>query len=930
MPQTPSAPSGSTRVAAFALAAAATVSLSPALAQDPVQSPPADWPMYSRDLAGTRFSPLTQITAVNVATLAEAWSVPVARSADDADDAPGPSGNPQATPIVVAGVMYLPVRGNQVLALDAATGSELWRSTLPAPNGTTARGVGYWPGDDEHGARILVTAGPTLVALDAATGAPARGFGQDGVVQIAVPWNGVPLVYEHLAILGATAGEVALAEPGDTRAFDVRTGEPVWSFHTVPLPDEKGHETWLDAGWRNRSGVNVWAWYMTLDAERGILYMPLGSAAGNYWGGDRPGDNLFANSIVAVDAATGRYRWHFQTVHHDLWDLDMPNPPVLLDLANGRRTRPALVSIGKTAYAFILDRVTGEPVFGVEERLVPAGSVPGEWYAPTQPFPVKPAEPLARVEFVKERDMVRPEDTSAQHAAACEALWEKSGGFHNAGPYTPFVFHAEGAPPRSSIQLPGAGGGVNWGGVAADPARGIVFAHAHDTSLVGWIETKRPGGNYGRGTQGSTIPYDRGSVDGAGPYFTFSAPLTNDAGETVATLPCTRPPWSRLVALDANTGEIVWQSTLGITEALPPEKQLTGGSGSAGPTATAGGLVFVGATNDRRFRAFDAATGAERWSVELEANVNANPMTYLGNDGRQYVAVVAGDTLVAFAQALPARLDAQDGAACGRACLADVLTRYLDSLVAHDPRMAPLADGARFTEDTIEMPVGEGLWKTASKLRPFRTDFLDVREGTAAVHAVIEENGVPVLFAARLKVVNRRITEIETMVVRNQQEGVLFAPDSLAQPSAAMIAAPPNAQLLPRDAMIELALRYPEGLRIGSFEESDVPFAPGAYRLENGVRMGGPGCTFQPPSCENLRSQPLPTLAEIEASVAAVDEENGTVLLRMDFGRGSLPGPQSEGQSLVTFEAFKIYGGQVHAVEAFFEGMPANTPSGWE
>jgi hypothetical protein len=270
-----------------------------------------------------------------------------------------------------------------------------------------------------------------------------------------------------------------------------------------------------------------------------------------------------------------------------------------------------------------------------------------------------------------------------------------------------------------------------------------------------------------------------------------------------------------------------------------------------------------------------------------------------------------------------------DDVDCDRACLADTMTRFLDSLVAHDPKLAPLADDARFTEDAVELPIGEGLWKTASRLRPFRTDFLDVRDGTAAVHAVIEENGAPVLFAARLKVVDRQITEIETMVVRSQQEGALWAPDALAAPSAAMIATPPRDALMPREAMIELALRYPEGLRVGSFETSDVPFAPGAYRLENGVRMAGPGCTFMPPSCENLRTQRLPTLAGITASVAAVDEENGTVLLRMDFGPGSLPGPQSAGKSLVTFEAFKVYGGQVHAVEAIFEGMPANTPSGW-
>lgn len=215
-----------------------------------IAAPPldADWPMYSRDFAGTRFSPLADIDAANVNRLAQAWSVPVARAAGDASDAPGASGNPQATPIVVDGVMYLPVRGNEVLALDAASGKERWRSALPAPLATTARGVAYWPGDGTLPPRILVTAGPALVALDARTGAPAQGFGRDGVVQIAVPWNGVPLIYKNVAILGATLGEVQLAEPGDTRAFDVRTGARVWDFHTVPLPGERGHETWLDNG----------------------------------------------------------------------------------------------------------------------------------------------------------------------------------------------------------------------------------------------------------------------------------------------------------------------------------------------------------------------------------------------------------------------------------------------------------------------------------------------------------------------------------------------------------------------------------------------------------------------------------------------------------------------------------------------------------
>jgi quinoprotein glucose dehydrogenase len=639
-----------------------------------------DWPMYSRDLTGSRFSPLAEINVGNVAQLTQAWSVtltmpagrrgggapapapgavpgaapgaaPAGRAGGAANEGDGePAGsNPQVTPIVIDGVMYLPARGNQVLALDADTGTEIWRYQMPASVSTTARGVAYWPGEAGMAPRILLTAGPRLLALDAQTGRPAAGFGRDGFAEIMVPWNGSPVIYKHVAILGAYPGEVPLGPTGDTRAFDVRTGKKLWQFQTVPLPGQPGHETWLDYGWRDRSGTNVWAYYMTLDAERGILYMPVSSPAGNYWGGDRPGANLFGNSIVAIDAETGKYRWHFQTVHHDLWDFDMPSPPVLVDITQNGRRIPALVSIGKTGYMFILNRVTGKPIFGVEERPVAKGNVPDEWYSPTQPFPVKPARPFARVEFNKERDMVRAEDTSAQHVAECQALWDKSGGFHNAGPYTPWLFHEEGAPPRSSVQFPGAGGGVNWGGPAADPRSGLVFINAHDSSLAGWLERKKPGLNYGRNTEGSTQPYDRGSVNGPGPYFSFTAPLKDDTGRTVANLPCWRPPWAKLVAVNANTGDVAWEVPLGLTEALAEGKRLTGNSGSAGPSVTAGGLVFVGATSDRRLRAFEAQTGKELWSARLQGQVNANPMTYRGKRGKQFVAAVATDTLVAFA-----------------------------------------------------------------------------------------------------------------------------------------------------------------------------------------------------------------------------------------------------------------------------------------
>jgi len=628
-----------------------------------------DWPMYGRDLAGTKFSPLKQVTANNVSALRPAWNLTlVERPAPVPGQGRGrgPGGpeilsNPEVTPIVVNGVMYLLAAGNQILALDAATGKEVWRYTI-ADGDSTGRGVAYWPGDRNNPERVMFTAGPPkaktsepnqinggarLIALDAATGKPSEGFGVNGVAEIGVPWNGVPLIFKNVITLGATVGEVPDGPPGDTRAFDARTGKKLWEFHTVPRPGEPGHDSWLNDGWKSRSGVNIWGWYMTVDEQRGILYMPIAGAAANYWGGDRPGNNLFANSVVAVDAETGKYKWHFQTVHHDLWDSDMPSPPTLVDIRQNGRTIPALASVGKTGYMFILDRVTGKPIFGVEERPVPGGDVPGEWYSPTQPFPVKPP-PLTRVEFKKE-DMVTAEDTSADHVKACQELWDKSGGFYNAGPFTPFMFHDAGAPPKSTIQFPGGTGGVNWGGPAADPSTGYVFVNAHDTSLVGWIEKVRPGQNYGRGTEGSKQPYDRGSVNGAGPYFTFSAPLKDDTGRVVANLPCQRPPWARLVAVNANTGDIAWQVPLGTTEALPEGKRNTGGSGSAGPIVTAGGVVIVGAANDRRIRAFDSKTGAELWTAPLPGVGNANPITYTGKNGKQYVAIIATDSLQVFA-----------------------------------------------------------------------------------------------------------------------------------------------------------------------------------------------------------------------------------------------------------------------------------------
>jgi quinoprotein glucose dehydrogenase len=276
--------------------------------------------------------------------------------------------------------------------------------------------------------------------------------------------------------------------------------------------------------------------------------------------------------------------------------------------------------------------------------------VPTEYYHPTQPFPVKPP-PLSRVSFTV-ADVVTAEDTSPEHAAACHEFMARSGGFYNAGPFTPFMYKAPGAPPRSTIQFPGGTGGVNWGGVAADPTSGIVFVNAHETSLVGWVQDKDPNETYSFEAVGSRQPYDRASVDGVGPFFSFNAPLSGEYDENGRgvgpSLPCERPPWARLVAVDTNRGEILWESVLGLNLSLPEGKQLVGNAGSAGPTVTAGGLVFVGATNDRRFRAFDARTGRELWYATLESNANANPMSYESAVGDQHVAIVAGDKVMVY------------------------------------------------------------------------------------------------------------------------------------------------------------------------------------------------------------------------------------------------------------------------------------------
>ncbi|MGH9592944.1 MAG: PQQ-binding-like beta-propeller repeat protein [Bryobacteraceae bacterium] len=608
----------------------------------------ADWPTYNRDLAATRYSPLTQITPGNVATLTQVWSFKMRPDANS----PAAGTMNQVTPIVVNGVMYLPA-GNRVVALEPESGKEIWRYTLAA-GVASQRGVAYWPGDRNNPPQILFLTGHKMVGLNANTGKPDPGFGKEGEMTMDVPFAGVPTVFKNLILVGMNVfgpgepnphpqDEVPVGLSGDSRAYDARTGKKLWDFHAIPHRGETGFETWPEDAWKGRAGNNMWSYSLTVDEERGILYMPMGGPAANYYGGDRKGDDLWANTIVAVDANTGKLKWYFQTVHHELWDYDLPPDPILIDIVKDGKKIPAFVQSGKSGYMFILDRVTGKPVFGVEERAVPRGNVPGEWYSPTQPFPLKPP-PLARVSIRRE-DIVTAEDTTADHAKACRELWDKNG-YYNDGPFTPWPSSAQGTPPRVPVIFPGPTGGTNWGGGASDTKLGFVFVNSQDSPGVGWIR-KDP--NFGK--EGH-LQYDK-----APGFASFSAPARDAAGNSIGNLPCFKPPWERLFAVNANTGDIAWQVPLGITEGLPAGKQNTGRSGAfAGPIATAGGLVFIGATSDNRFRAFDSKTGKELWAAKLDYAATAVPISFQGKSGKQYVAIVAAgggrgnnQALIAFA-----------------------------------------------------------------------------------------------------------------------------------------------------------------------------------------------------------------------------------------------------------------------------------------
>jgi len=602
-----------------------------ALATTLLAQPQGDWPVFGRDPGAARFSPLTKINTTNVANLRQAWTFHTGK--------PGS----EAVPVVIDGVMYLAAT-NGIFAIEPETGKQLWH--YPATQ-VALRGLAWWPGNGKL-ARPRIFAGVKggIVGLDAATGKPAPGFATEGLLDIRqgvldgmppearISLQSPPSVYKNLLIAGSSNGEgsPSTGAYGDIRAWDATTGKLVWTFHTVARPGEPGSETWPKDGWKNRAGTNAWG-FLTIDTARDLLYVPLGSPTSDFYGADRHGDNLYGNCLVALDVKTGKLKWSQQLVHHDLWDFDPAAAPILFDARRNGRTIPAVAQITKPGLLFAFDRVTGQPLYGMEERPVPPSNVPGEKAAPTQPFPLKPP-PLSRTTFTKD-DLY---DLTPEHAAFCRDLYERNK-MHPEPLYTPFAVE-EG----NTLMFPSTLGGGGWGGISSDPGLGLLFTNVNNLGQWGHMEKKVD-------AQTGAVSYIRTSAYGA--YARFWNRDTR--------IPCSKPPFGELVAIDTRTGDIAWRSPLGTIPALDDlGVHNTGSPNLGGSIATAGGLVFIGATNDAYLRAFNSKTGQLLWQHPIAANGHTIPITYLGKDGKQYVAIMAGggggffggspsDSLMAFA-----------------------------------------------------------------------------------------------------------------------------------------------------------------------------------------------------------------------------------------------------------------------------------------
>ena len=623
-----------------------------------IQTPvPGDWPAYGRDPGGARFSPLAQIDRGNVARLAVAWTY----HTGEPDMATMPHRPPalEVTPLVVDGRMYLSTPQGRVVALDPATGVERWRYDAGVnPHrgyGDFAnRGVAFWrdpraPSGTQCAHRIFAaTIDARLVALDAASGKPCAGFGSAGVVDLRAGLRVPPLEFEFyevtsppavvgdLVITGSAVADNTTYAPasGEVRAFDARTGALKWTFDPVPQDSTApAYRTWQGGSARYTGAANVWS-IIVADPARDLVFLPTSSPAPDYYGGLRLGEDRYANSIVALRASTGRVVWHFQTVHHDIWDYDNASPPALVDLIQNGVPIPGVIQTGKAAMLFVLDRTTGKPIFPVEERAVPASSVPGEVASPTQPFTTV-TPPLSPLRY-SAADGWGP---TPEAQSACRTILSA---LRNDGPFTPPSL-------QGTLVVPGNIGGAHWGGMAIDEGRALAVVPVNRIPAMvqlflaeGFNGDSMRRSDAGRGITDFEYTRMRGT-----PYIMRRRLILGPTG-----LPCTPPPFGSLVAVNLKTGGIAWSVPLGTMGDTPG----LGSPNLGGPIVTAGGIVFIGATLDRAIRAFDIETGRELWKAALPAGARATPMTYEAG-GRQFVVIAAGgggpfgagDAIIAFA-----------------------------------------------------------------------------------------------------------------------------------------------------------------------------------------------------------------------------------------------------------------------------------------
>jgi quinoprotein glucose dehydrogenase len=605
---------------------------------------PVEWPFYGGDQGGTKYSPLEQINRDTVGRLEVAWEWKTGEQPfPQFGTTPGAFEN---TPIMIDNVLYLSTPYNRVVALDAETGRELWsydpkayEEGAPASGqGFVHRGVAAWRDGDKL--RIFMNSRYHLICLDAKTGQPVESFGSRGSVDVSenLVWpiqkkhysnTSPPVVYKDLVILGSGIGDRLMYRndpPGDVRAFSAKTGKMAWSFHTIPQKGEFGSETWGRESWAYTGHTNVWA-PMTLDEQRGLLYMPVGTPSNDYYGGRRLGANLFGEALVCLDAATGKRKWHFQIVHHGLWDYDPASPPNLVAVQARGKNVDAVVQLTKQGFAFVFDRVTGDPVWPIEERPVPPSDVPGEETSPTQPFPTRP--PAFSPQGVTLDDAF---DLTPELKTAAQTEMKK----YRMGPlYTPPSL-------EGTIVRPGVWGGANWGGGAFDPETGMLYLKTVELGGIFRIQKLEPVTTGPRAGEVDAEYGNRGLAAG------FNG-----------TLPFFKPPYAHLVAINLNEGTIAWRAPFGDMPDLRKEldglgvraPDKLGAQGPAGGIVTKGGLIFIGG-GDLAFHAIDKTTGRDVWSAPLR-ETTGTPMTYLARSGRQFVVVATGRgveaTLVAFA-----------------------------------------------------------------------------------------------------------------------------------------------------------------------------------------------------------------------------------------------------------------------------------------